>query len=395
MAKRRPPADTPLAREFARLRDAPLDPALDTLHARRTVAARDLLVWSASVGKISSSALLPSNGRPNPLVLSDLVICSVFSPGRIVAFDRQTGKRRWALALKHYGHSHVYDAPGPGLVYGGTSQELLAIDPATGKVRWTWCPYGRKGEPIYSSPTAAEDRLFIGDRRGYFHCLNAVTGEPIWLVLTSRAKNNDVNSEPVVEGGVVAVATNAALALGYDASTGRELWRHKLDGPCVDCRSGGGRTALMHTWRSAYLVSVPDGQLLRRWALRGHSVREACAAGDLILVVTRRIYGPQGYDWPVSELRAFRGGEQVYTETYPRRTTPVLRYEPTTGRVYEATSQGLGILDPVTGTREVVVRFGPDEWSDPEVDQIHPPAVDSGMLYAINANGRVFALRHP
>jgi outer membrane protein assembly factor BamB len=394
LAKRRRLADTPLAREFARLCGPTTDRALTTLLARRTVRARELLVWSASAAKIKTTVLLPSEGRTNPIVVGGLVICSVFSPGRIVALDCRTGKRRWVLPLHYYGHSHVSNAPGTELVYAGTSQELLALDPATGVVRWAFCPYGRKGETIYSSPTVAEGRLFVGDRRGYFHCLNANTGVPIWRVHTSRAWNNDVNSDPVVEGGVVAVATNAALALGYDAATGRELWRCRLDGPCGNGRSGGGRTALLRTWRSVYQFTVPDGRLLRRWMLRGHFVGEACAAGELVLLITRRIYGPEGYDWPVSELRAFRGGEQIYTHTYPRWTTPALRYEPANGRVYEATSYGLGILDPETGNREVVIRFGAEDWADSQ-DQTHPPAVEGGVLYVINDIGRVFALRHP
>lgn len=370
------------------------DSPLDTLHARRTIPARDLLVWSARAGKVEH-ALLPSCGQPNPVVVGDLVICSLFSPGRVVAIDRQTGKRRWALALRSLGGPHVYDAPGPGLVFGGTSQELLAIDPATGKVRWTFSPYGRKGETIYSSPTVAEGRLFVGDRRGYFHCLNAEDGEPIWRVHTSRAKNNDVNADPVVEGGVVAVATNAALALGYDAPTGRELWRHRLDGPSDGCRSGGGRTALIWTMRSVYLFSVPDGQLLRRWPFPNRYVRHACASGDLVLVVTKNVEGRHRHPGMATDLRAYRGADQLYLQNYPEATGPVLRYDPTTGKVYEATSYGLGILDPVTGNREVVIRFSTGDVADPDVEQTHPPAVAAGVLFAINAKGRIFAIRHP
>lgn len=388
MPNRRPPADTPAAREFSRLSGPTTDPALTTLRARLTVPARDLLVWSATVRPVKSTALLPLGGRPNPIVVGDLVICSVFDPGRIVAFDRQTGQRRWAVRLQYLGASDVYDAPDPELVYGGTGQELHALDPVSGTVRWTFSPYVRTDETIYSPPAVADGRLFIGDRRGYLHCLDAGTGEPIWRVLTSRARNCAVNSAPVVEGGVVGVATNAGLALGFDAPTGRELWRQRLDGPCGNCRAGGGRTALMWTSRSAYLFSVPDGELLRRWAVRNHQVQNACPAGALILLVTRRNYGRDRANWPVSELRAFRGGEQVYSLPYPRWTTPRLRYEPTTGMIYEAAGYGLGIFDPEAGTRSAVIRFGGEEQTD-------PPAVESGMLYAVTSRGRVFALRHP
>jgi hypothetical protein len=319
----------------------------------------------------------------------------VFSPGRLVALDRRTGRRRWALPLHYYGDSNVVYDPDTNLLYGGTAQELLAVNPKSGQVRWTFCPYGQKGESIYSSPTVASGRLFVGDRRGYFHCLDAETGESIWQIHTSRARNNDVNSDPVVVGRAVVVTTNSALALGYDTATGRELWRHRLDGPCTSCRPGTGRTALMWTWRSAYLFSVRDGRLLQRWAFRTRDIRHACFAGGRVFLVTNRHHGPQREPWPVSELRAFRGGAEINCQTYPRHAGAALRYEPSTVRVYEATSHGLGILNPVTGAREVVVRFGTEAWSDCQVDQIHPPAVKEGVLYVINGSGRVFALRHP
>jgi hypothetical protein len=57
--------------------------------------------------------------------------------------------------------------------------------------------------------------------------------------------------------------------------------------------------------------------------------------------------------------------------------------------------RGLGILDPETGTREAVIRFSKGEEPDPVAEDTHPPAIDGGVLYAINQNGRVFALRHP
>lgn len=396
MAKKRTEreeARTPLGREYARLNVLAIEgPALDALPATRTYRAEELTLWSASVGR-STVPLGPDTVRPNPIVVGDLVLTTTFSPGAVIAFDRETGDRRWRLRLPYYGQS-LHHPPGSSLVYGGTCQELLAIRPDTGRGVWTYSPYGREGETLYSSPTVAEGRLFIGDRRGLLHGLDAETGQTLWRVQTSRAANNDVNSTPVVHGGVVAVGTNARLALGYEAASGRPVWRRRLDGACTRSVAAGLDSALLWTQASAYLLRIPDGALLGRWGRRNHRVTHACRAGERTLLVTTRLWGPNRLSWPVSVLRAYSGEQEVYARPYPRWASTSLRYEPAIGLVYEATSQGLGILDPTRGERLArVTDFG---GADPrEPCRVHLPSYAQGQLYVLNGGGRVVALRHP
>jgi len=390
--RRRDRSQTPLGQEYARLASwQTADPLHDTFHASRTIRADDLAVWVASVGE-ARHPLLPPGTRPNPVVVGDSVLYSTFSPGSIVAFDWGTGAARWTCPLEYYGHPVTPGPPGSGLVYGGTCRELLAVEAGTGRVVWAFCPCGRKGETIYSSPAVDGDRLFVGDRRGHLHCLDAATGQPVWRVLTSRAANNDVNSSPVVSGGVVAVGTNARLAAGYEAATGRPVWRHRLDGPCTNVVAAGGGAAAFWTSGSAYLLSVASGAVLGRWRRRGHCVDHVCVAGDLTLAVTRRLWGRDGETWPVAELRAYRGATAVYGLTYPRWAMAAVRYEPGTGRVYEATSHGLGILDPRTGERVVVIGFAA---GDDRPGQVGLPSVRDGRVYVAADDGRVLALEHP
>jgi outer membrane protein assembly factor BamB len=383
---------SPLGKEYARLESLSTDdPLLYTFAARRTVRADELVVWTASVGD-SKFPIGPPTGRPNPIVTADLVLCSTFSPGGIVAFNRSTGATRWSLRLAYFGDEITLGSPGSGLVYSGTSQELLAIEAASGRVVWSFCPYGRNVETIYSSPAVAGDHLFVGDRRGYLHCLAAATGEPVWQVLTSRAAKNQVNSDPVVFGGVVVVGTTARLAAAYDTATGREVWRHRLDGPCCKVVPARAGAALLCTNSSGYLLSVLDGTVLERWHRRNYGVDQACVADGLTLLVTRREWGKTRLPWPVAELRAYRNLDEVYASTYPRSAGPTIRYEPATGRVYEATSFGLGILNPRTGDRETVINFGDD---DVPYGRVGQPTVLDGLLYTVGDDGRVFALEHP
>lgn len=391
-AKRRPVSDTALGLEYARVASRNnKDLALTSLSAARTFAADELLVWSASLGK-TRLPVGPRHEKVNPLALGERVLCSTFSPGSVVAFDRATGKRLWSLSLAYYGGVLVPGPTGSGLVYCGTSQELLAIDAATGHVAWSFCPYGRKGETIYSSPALAKGRLYVGDRRGYLHCLAAGTGEPVWRVRTSRAAVNDVNTDPVVSGNVVVVGTNAKLAAGYDVTCGRQIWRRRLSGPCTNLEPAGVDRVLLWSGETALLLSAGTGSLLGRWRRPNHAVDHGCVAAGRTLLVTRRVMGKILWRWPFAELRGYRGDAQVFAGQYPRSAMATMRYDAATRLVYEATSYGLGVIDPRTGERVAVVRFtrGKDDFL-----QIQQPSVTGGRIYALCGDGRVVAMRHP
>jgi len=123
-------------------------------------------------------------------------------------------------------------------------------------------------------------------------------------------------------------------------------------------------------------------------------VDHGCIAGDITLLVTSCVWGPDRLPWPVSQLRAYRGEEELYTFSYPRSACASIRYETATGMVYEATSRGLGILEPGSGVRRAVVtNFGSDETVLP--DRVNQPNFQCGRLYVLNGERRLFALRHP
>jgi alcohol dehydrogenase (cytochrome c) len=77
------------------------------------------------------------------------------SPG--VAIGRRTPINNWTDAVAH--------------------GEVIALDPRTGQPRWTFRQYDVTDSGIM---TTATDLLFTGGREGYFHALDARTGELLW-----------------------------------------------------------------------------------------------------------------------------------------------------------------------------------------------------------------------
>jgi alcohol dehydrogenase (cytochrome c) len=87
------------------------------------------------------------------------------------------------------GHRVVTPVPdAPGVAIGRRSPinnwtdavahgEVIALDPRTGKQRWSFRQYDVTDSGIM---TTATDLLFTGGREGYFHALDARTGELLW-----------------------------------------------------------------------------------------------------------------------------------------------------------------------------------------------------------------------
>src|ERR1700675_3343254 len=196
-----------------------------------TFSFEELTVWRTELPNQQFAVLPPGNTRPNPLVADDKLFVSIFSPGAVCALDRATGRIIWRQELPKFAGASV--CLGSGKLFAKSPHTLHSLQPESGDILWSFCPYGTRGEWIYSSPAIDEGRLYIGDRKGFLHGLDADTGETRWSERTNSAENDDVNSTPVLLNGLVIVPTNAKLVVAYDAHTGKFAWNQSVDGPSV------------------------------------------------------------------------------------------------------------------------------------------------------------------
>ena len=69
-----------------------------------------------------------------------------------------------------------------GVVYvGGGNGDLVALDLASGKLRWKYTTGNLIGE---SSPAVGADAVYIGDLGGILHAVNRRDGKPLWTFKT-------------------------------------------------------------------------------------------------------------------------------------------------------------------------------------------------------------------
>lgn len=157
------------------------------------------LLWSQQADNIPGSPATPpkttdDTGLAAPSVTTNgIQVVAIFGTGDIIAFD-MNGKRIWAKNLgvpdNHYGHS--------------------------------------------SSLVSWKDKVFIqydGNKGGRLLAINIATGEIVWD--TKRSSHISWASPILAEiGGKMQVITSTEPSVaGYDAETGKELWK-------VDCMMG-------------------------------------------------------------------------------------------------------------------------------------------------------------
>jgi len=334
--------------------------------------------------------LPPSNTRPNPLATEDRLYVSVFAPGAICALERDRGKLIWRRELRKYANASAYLYA--GRLFAKTSNTLFALQPDSGETLWSFCPYGTDGESIYSSPSAHENRVYIGDRRGCLHCLDAESGRTIWIRHTNRARNSDVNSTPVLMDGLVIVSTNAKTVVAYDALSGKLAWKQKLDG-----RSTFGplvhRDSVLALSDSLYLLSR-TGQVRHRFSWKDEKVHQADSTPRSIVLtfwpkMASRCTEPPGKTEP-NKLTL------LVTKSGIQRTTtfvafcPSFRYVPATRLVYLSHLRGIDLIHAEKGTVLCQLKTSMDPRNGVALVDVRDK-----KIYALTGDGSVHALRHP
>ncbi len=93
---------------------------------------KELLIWQYQLPHTSSAQLPQSAGVPNPTVVDDKIVASIFSPGMVVALKHRTGELCWETSLgRHAGSQVVWQ---DGVLLAKSSDTVFRLDPQTGSI---------------------------------------------------------------------------------------------------------------------------------------------------------------------------------------------------------------------------------------------------------------------
>jgi hypothetical protein len=173
-------------------------------------------------------------------VAADAQIVAVSSGATTVVYDAKTGAKRWEAPLAPASDTfavRIVDGVATGVSgTGAQPNATLAFDASTGAARWT-----NPGSPV-QKPEPVDGNLFVdGPDHTKVEALDPGTGKARWSVATGGAQLDAGPGLVLLAGGVDATAAYRAL----DPATGRVLWTQPLAGlqlPAVGASDANGAT---------------------------------------------------------------------------------------------------------------------------------------------------------
>lgn len=150
------------------------------------------VLWSKSVG----SGVGKFYSQLSPVVADDQVFAAA-RDGDVMAFDKQSGERKWTLDL---------------------SDQPENAD--------------KRSARLSGGLTAFYGKLFLGSENGYVYAIDQSDGTLLW----SRQIPGEVLAAPVADGGRIVVVTSSGKLVALDAEKGNILWSTGDDQPKLTLR---------------------------------------------------------------------------------------------------------------------------------------------------------------
>lgn len=165
------------------------------------------------------------------LAYGDGAVFATSGYGELVALDPATGAVRWRQNVE----SGIAGAPtvaGGKVFVAARDGTAWAVGASDGRVTWTAPGLGaRAGLPGAAAPTISGDKVIFPFASGELLALNVADGAPVWqgFVAGQRlgrayASVSDLTGEPVAAGGVVYAGSSAGRLAALDAEKGTILW---------------------------------------------------------------------------------------------------------------------------------------------------------------------------
>jgi outer membrane protein assembly factor BamB len=138
--------------------------------------------------------------------------------------------------------------------HSGYVDQVVVPHPVQGKLLWS-----HKFGPVFSSPVAGLDMLFIASADGYLYALKQASGALVWR---TRLGNYLTDSTPALEGQVLFVAVHSSSLEALDAHTGQIYWtfetNEKIQAPLLAV----GKRVLLASRTTLWALDATSGHLL-------------------------------------------------------------------------------------------------------------------------------------
>jgi outer membrane protein assembly factor BamB len=352
------------------------------------------LAWSVSIGEGSS--------RTGRLVSAPVVaggrVFTIDTRATVRAFDAQTGRQVWATqfgadrgnesALSGggvaYDNGRIYATNGLGYA--------AAIDAGNGGIVWQVRP----GGPLRGAPTVAAGTAYVVSQDNQIFSLNAADGKTKWTQAAAlEIAGVFGTAAPAFAQGTVVAGFSSGELNAYRYENGRVVWNDALQRTTIqtsvatlndidaDPVIDGGQVIALGQGGRMVALELISGQ--RMWELNLAGISTPWVGGEWVFVVTDdakliAVHRQNGRVRWINQLVRYqnpksRGGPISYAG-------PILAGN----RLIVANTRGdLINVDPVTGATQSQINIrAPVSLS---------PVVANSTLYILDDNGRLHAFR--
>jgi len=246
-----------------------------TNSSAETIAPPLSLVWTHDI--------TGGFGSGSPLVIDSLVLVGNLR-GELYALNARTGQRKgWIDLCDAINGSPVVEG---GVVYvcgSNTEESLIAFDMVQGKSIWKK-PYG----DIEVSPLLLEDRLYFGNIRGEFFCVNKRTGEKLWKFdIPENTKLKGIRSSAVADHGAVIFGADDGYMYALETETGKLRWSYDTGSPIVAPPAAQHGALFIGNISGAFLcLNAENGTLLWSYSCGTSILAGAAVSNSNVLVAT-------------------------------------------------------------------------------------------------------------
>jgi outer membrane protein assembly factor BamB len=251
----------------------------------------------------------PAGGFTSPTIVNNANIVVVAtasdtSDGILYALDASNGAVKWSynLAPGDVMTQGGAIAAANGLVYGVTYLgNVVALDAATGSVRWTAFV-----DNSYGSPVVSNGIVYASQIDGKLYAFNAQTGSTLWTANTGGSTCYD----PAVGNGIVYLTCADKKLYAFDAGSGTLLWT----------ASTGSGVARRPAVANGVVFAGCDDLKLYAFDARSGSVLWTAAAGGYVGVPPVIVDGTVYFN-TADQLTAYAldgGSNAIYRRHSPR-----------------------------------------------------------------------------
>jgi len=178
---------------------------------------------STDTGKVIWDTAMGGPITTSPTITGGLVVFNS-SDGNVYSLNARTGKKGWAVqfAADPSLVPPVYDG---ATLYIAAGDTLYGLDPNNGSKRSTI----KLPTNILIPPTVSSDSVYVITQTNELYALT-LAGRKRWSVTLDAAET----APPLLAGSLLLVATQPGVLSGYDAGSGKLVWRYAVQASATD-----------------------------------------------------------------------------------------------------------------------------------------------------------------